>query len=279
MPTIRTNDVETYYERRGEGRPLVCVHGAWTDHRLWKPQVDAFGDDYEVIAYDVRGHGRTGPSAERRYSVELFAADLRALVEGLELDRPIVCGLSLGGMIAQTYAVRYADDLRALVLADTAVSSAFTRRDRATRLLFPGWAMRGIVRLLGPPRYVDVAYWLAERTRGKEWFGRDEAVRSYVRETMSSFEASEFNKIFRAIYDFRRVDLASIRVPTLVLNGEHESRAVFRHAAYVERTIPDVRSAVVSDAGHVANLENPEAFNREVSSFLSDALDRRSVYR
>lgn len=133
--------------------------------------------------------------------------------------------------------------------------------------------MRATVRLLGPPRYVDVAYWLAEVTRGEAWFGRDEAVRSYVRETMSSFEATEFNKIFRAIYDFRRADLASITVPTLVLNGEHESRSVFRHAAYMERTIPNVRSVVIPGAGHTSNMENPEGFNRDVSEFLSQTVD------
>lgn len=273
MPTTRTNNIETYYERHGEGRPLVCIHAAWTDHRLWRPQLDALSAEYELIVYDVRGHGQTGPSAERRYTVDLFAADLKALVENLGLDQPIICGLSLGGMIAQTYAVRYADDLRALILADTAVSTTLTLRDKLTRVLFPGWAMRGTVRLLGPPRYVNVAYWLADVTRGTDWFGRNETVRSYVQETMSAFEATEFNKIFRAIYDFRRVDLASIRVPTLVLNGEHESRSVFRHAEHMEYVIPDVRSAMIPDAGHTSNMENPDTFNREVSEFLSQVLD------
>lgn len=90
---------------------------------------------------------------------------------------------------------------------------------------------------------------------------------------MSSFEAAEFNDVFRAVYDFRRVDLASIRVPTLVRNGAHESRSVFRHAAHVERVVPDVRSAVVPDAGHTSNVENPDAFSRAVSGFLSAVLE------
>lgn len=273
MPTVRTNNIETYYECHGEGVPLVCIHGGWTDHRLWNPQLKALDTEYELIAYDVRGHGQTGPSAERRYSMDLFAADLKSLVEALDIEKPIVCGLSLGGMVAQTYAVRYPEDLRALVLADTAVSATFTLRDKVTLLLFPGWSMRGMVRLLGPPRYVDVAYWLTELIRGEEWFGRDEAVQSYVRETMSSFEASEFNKIFQAIYDFRRVDLASIQVPTLVLNGEHESSSVFTHAAHTERTIPDVQSVVIPNAGHTSNMENPDAFNHELLKFFSQILN------
>lgn len=272
MPTAKTNDIETYYERHGKGRPLVCIHGAWTDHRLWNPQIDELSSDYEIVVYDVRGHGKTGPSAERRYTIDLFAADLNALVEELKLEQPIICGLSLGGMIAQTYAVRYGDSLRALVLADTAVSTTLTLRDKLTRLAFPGWAMRGTVRLLGPARYVNVAYWLAEVTRGEDWFGRDENVRSYVRETMSSFDTTEFNKVFRAIYDFRRVNLAAIQVPTLVLNGEYESRSVFAHTTHIEGMIPDVRTKVIPHAGHTSNMENSKTFTREVSDFLSDVL-------
>ncbi|WP_254533498.1 alpha/beta fold hydrolase [Natrinema gelatinilyticum] len=85
--------------------------------------------------------------------------------------------------------------------------------------------------------------------------------RRRVQLSQSAFDTAEFNKVFRAIYAFRQVDLASIRVPTLVFNGEYESRSVFTHMAYMERTIPDVRTAVVPDAGHTSNMENPAAFN------------------
>ena len=275
MAYVETNEIKTYYERHGTGQPLICIHGAWTDYRLWKPQIDALSNEYELIVYDVRGHGKTGPSAQRRYTVELFASDLHALVEELGVTKPLICGLSLGGMIAQTYAVRYRNRLGALILADTAVSTMLTLRDKLTRLAFPGWAMRATVRLLGPARYVDVAYWLATVTRGEDWFGRDETVRAYVRETMSAFDTAEFNKIFRAIYDFRRVDLPAIQVPTLVLNGEFESQSVFTHTTHMERAIPDIRTAVLPDAGHTSNMENPDAFNRELLDFLSTVAESR----
>lgn len=164
MPTVRTNDIETYYESHGEGPPLVFVHGAWVDRRMWEPQVAALAGEYRVITYDLRGHGRTGPSAERNYTVELLAADLRALIDALDLERPVVCGLSLGGMVAQLYAVRY-DELSGLVLADTAASTRLTRWDRLQGLLFPKWSIAWTVRLLGPERYVDWAFRLA-RTPG-----------------------------------------------------------------------------------------------------------------
>lgn len=269
MPRVRTNEIETYYESRGpaSARPVVFVHGAWVDRRMWAPQVEALSDEYRVITYDLRAHGRTGSTADRNYTVELLAADLRALAGALDLERPVVCGLSLGGMVAQLYAVRYGG-LAGLVLADTAVSTRLTRSDRLQRLLFPRWSMTGTVRLLGPERYVDWAFRLARLTRSADWFGRDPGVRAYVRETMSAFDAPTFNAVLDAIYGFRRTDLAAVDVPALVANGEFESRSVFEHAAYAERTIPDARSVVIPDAGHVANLENPAAFTAELRAFL-----------
>ena len=86
MPTILTNGVETYYERRGSGPPVVFVHGAILDHSQWDPQTEELSDDYTVLAYDVRGHGRTGGSRRGSYSVELFADDLAALLDGLNRD-------------------------------------------------------------------------------------------------------------------------------------------------------------------------------------------------
>lgn len=267
MPYAETNDIETYYESYGEGPPLVFVHGAWVDRRMWEPQVAALAGEYRVIVYDLRGHGRTGSSPERNYTIELLAADLRALIDALDLERPAVCGLSLGGMVAQLYAVRY-NDLSGLVLADTAVSTRLTRSDRLQSLLFPKWSMTGTVRLLGPERYVDWAFRLARYTRSADWFGRDPEVGEYVRGTMAGFDTRSFNAVFDAIYGFRETDLAAISAPTLVLNGEFESRSVFEHAAHVERTVPDARSAVIPDAGHTANMESPAAFTRELRGFL-----------
>ncbi len=267
MPTVETNGIETYYESRGEGEPIVLVHGGWADRRMWGPQVEALSEGSRVITYDVRGHGETGPSAEPRYTVDLFAADLGALVETLSLSRPVICGLSLGGMIAQSYAARSAE-LSALVLAGTPVSTRFTLRDRLQRLLFPNGAMTLSVRLLGPKRYANWAFWLARRLRGAGWFGRDETVQEYVRETMAGFDTREFTKVFGAVYDFGGTDLAAIGVPTLIVNGEDESGSVLDHAAHMERTIPDARSVVIPGAGHLVSMENPEAFTAECRRFL-----------
>lgn len=126
MPTFHTGDLTTYYEQAGSGPPLVFVHSGFVDNRMWDAQVTAFWGDYRVLRYDLRGHGRTGPSPKRRFTMELFAEDLRRLLDGLGLERVNLCNLSFGGMVAQAFAVCYPERLSALVLADTAVSTTLT---------------------------------------------------------------------------------------------------------------------------------------------------------
>jgi len=119
MSTVQTNDVETYYERRDEGPPVVFVHGATVDHSQWDPQWDALSDDYEIIVYDVRGYGRTGGSPRGHYSIDLFADDLLVVLDALDIESAVLCVLSMGGCIAQVSATRHPDRVAGLVLADT----------------------------------------------------------------------------------------------------------------------------------------------------------------
>jgi pimeloyl-ACP methyl ester carboxylesterase len=271
MAFIQLADLTTYYEVHGAGRPIVLVNGALTDHRMWRAQVEPFAQRYKVVTYDLRGHGQTREAQHPPYSMELFAADLRALVTGLQLREPVLCGVSLGGMVAQAYAVAYPAELSALILCDTAVSMTHTLRDKLETYLF-GWSLGPSVRLIGARRFTDWAFRSAKLLRGEAWFGRDAAAREYVRETMFAMGTREMAKTYDAIIRFRGLDLTRIRVPTLVLNGEHESASVFHHAEYMRRRIPHVELGVVPGAGHTSNMENPDAFNHLVLSFLESAL-------
>ncbi len=269
MPKMKTNDITTYYEIHGEGYPLVFIHGGWVNHEMWEPQVEYFSKYYEVITYDVRGHGQTGGSTKKKYSVELWADDLKALLDALYIKKPIICGLSLGGFIAQAYAVKYPDNLRALILADTVVSSALTLSDKILKyVIAPKFLFLSIVRFLGTKRYADFAWWIAKMTRGKKWLDLKQEVRDYIRKEMTKFSVEEFNKIFGAIYDFTLLDLSKIKVPTLIIHGEFESKAIFKHTEKMKELIKNSSAVVIPKAGHVSNLENPGEFNKALEKFL-----------
>lgn len=274
MPERLTDNIRTYYEVHGEGKPLVFIHGGWVDHQMWNPQVEHFSQKYKVITYDVRGHGRTEGASSEKYSVELWADDLKALLEGISVKKPAICGISLGGMIAQVYAVKYPEDLKVLILADTAASTELTLSDKIQKyLLAPKWLFLSIVNLLGMRRYADFAFRLAGITRGEKWFGMSEEVRRYVREQMYGFDTNEFNKIFAATYDFTLQDLSRIKVPTLIINGEYESKSVFKHTEKMKELISEAQDIVIPNAGHTSNMENSEEFNRVVEEFLDDKYD------
>jgi pimeloyl-ACP methyl ester carboxylesterase len=269
MATIHTNGIETYYETQGAGTPLVLIHGGFVDSRMWAPQIEHFANRFQVIHYDLRGHGKTGGSPTPKYSIDLFADDLKALLEALGLDRVILCGLSLGGMIAQSFAVRHTDWLKALILADTAVSVSLTWSDKLTRyVLAPKWLMLATIRWMSVPRFVDFSFKLAQRTRSSDWFGQDPETAEYVRHAMLSTSTAEYLKIYDAIYDFSLLNLAAINVPTLILNGEYESKTVFQHTRKMLELIPQSEAHVIPAAGHTSNMENAAAFNQQVDQFL-----------
>ena len=275
MPTVRTNGVETYYERRGSGPPVVFVHGAILDHAQWAPQVDALSDDYETIAYDVRGHGRTGGSDRDAYSIDLFAADLDALVTALDLEDPVVCGHSTGGCIAQVYAARYADDLSGLVLADTFTPELFDRSEWLQRVAMLRAAIPP-VRLVGYERVERAMVWLQERVHGRGVSG-DYGNVERLRAEGPKMTTDEFAKVIRAVAAFHEadLDLASITVPTLVLYGEDEVPFVRRHARKLGAELPRVAVREVPGAGHASNLDNPEFFTDAVREFLTETLSDR----
>lgn len=266
MPTVETNGVETYYERRGDGPPVVFVHGAIVDHTQWAPQLDALADEYTVVAYDVRGHGRTGGSVREAYTVDVFAEDLAALIDALDLDRPAVCGLSLGGCIAMTYAARHPDGLSGLVLADTFGPVPLTLGERlqraSLRLTIP------LARLIGYERVERAMVWLRERTDAgiSGDYDRIEA----IRETGPSMSTAEFAKVIRALSSFDRtsVDFASIAVPTLVLYGEHDAGFVRRQSGSLAALIPDADVLEVPDAGHASTLDEPAFVTGEIRRLL-----------
>lgn len=270
MPYYQGRNITTYYETHGEGKPIVFIHGAWVSHKMWLSQRDYFVElGYKVVLYDVRGHGLTGATEKKKYSMELFADDLDQLLDGLGIDMPIVCGLSMGGMIAQCYGSRYPHKISALILCDTAVSTALTLSDKITKyLLAPKWLFIALVKLMGIKRYTEFAFWFAKVSRSKEWVGDNPEIEAYEKGEMLLFSPSEFNKIFSGLYDFKLQPIERIKVPVLIINGEFESSSVHKHGSYMKKLMPHSRLEIIKNAGHTCNMEQPEEFNSLLHGFL-----------
>jgi pimeloyl-ACP methyl ester carboxylesterase len=269
MPKILINGLEHYYELSGHGPALVFVHGAFADARMWDSQWGHFISKYRVLRYDLRGHGRTGSSGLAAYSMATFADDLSALLERLEFVSPVICGQSWGGSIAQAFAVRRPGQLRGLVLAGSMVAIDLTLLDKfLCNFLFPRWAMLFAIRTLSVESFTRFSFRLARLSLGKHWLSRDPDAQAYLEQCMFGMDSNEYLKIWQAMYAFHLLPLEKIACPTLVLNGEFESRNLYRHAQAILRCVPHAEARVVPSALHGMNLENPHGFNGLLDDFL-----------
>lgn len=266
--TVRTNDIETHYVRRGDGPPVVFIHGMFMSAVEWDPQLAALADDYTTIAYDVRGHGHTGGSDRGSYDMALYASDLDALLTALDIENPVLCGLSMGGCIAQVYAATYPEKIAGLVLSDTFTAAPLPL---SGRLVFAN--LRVFARLDRVVRYTTL-------NRFQTWVGNrlapgiagDGTTTQQVMEEAPTIPHAEFSKISRSMARFpsSEFDAARITGPTLILHGENVPAVLEdmheRLAAHLSNA--DVEATVIPDAGHASNIDNPDFFSVCVREFL-----------
>lgn len=275
MPSVSTNGLETYYDRRGAGHPVVFIHGSAWDHRQWLPQLTTLDQAYDVISYDVRGHGQTGGSERPTVTVETLVEDLNALIEALELDSPTLIGLSTGGRIAHAYAAAYPSVPGSLVTYEAPVR----RESAGTSPLRTGVirAYSTLYRVLGPYRAYKLQTWL-RRTVGDLDDADGDAItvdglgmskREYIETAVKQVDTEENLKLLQSLGT--RVDSPSqITVPTLVLTGDGPDSINEDAAAYLDAEIPHGRRQTLSDAGHAGNIDNPAGFNQQLHSFVSE---------
>ncbi len=266
--------VETiWYDEEGTGQPLIFLHGGWLSSDAWQPQVDRFATDYRVITLDVRGHGRTGPTDPRRYSIELFVDDLEDLLAHLEVERPIVCGLSLGSMIVQAYLDRHPDRAAGAVLAGPVQSMPPVELPPGTKpFLSPLPALATSLSITGSKTTFRSLLASIRTVTGGPWLSVDPSVRSRALDAVGDVSSAEFRKVFGALYEFEPPALSHVETPTLVLYGDHEAAPVKRQGAHLAATV-GCEPTEIPGAGHLVNQDRPEAFNDACETFFA-ALER-----
>ncbi|WP_101294549.1 alpha/beta fold hydrolase [Halegenticoccus soli] len=271
MPTIQTADGagELHYESRGDGPAVVFVHGGWMSGEMWDAQVRHFSDRYRVVTMDLLGHGGNGATERETYSVDGFADDVRLLLDELSIDSAHVCGLSLGSLVAQSYAITHPDDVRGLVLSGTMRTfPPLPITSLQQRFLFPKLWLRTGIRTLGPSAYfAGLLQWI-RTAEGRPWLALDGDARAYAMEEVGRFTTDEFIKVFDSLYEFEPRDASDIAAPTLIVHGDHEASTLVSQSKQLEGTIPDASRVTIDSAGHLANMDRPEAFNRELDRFF-----------
>lgn len=279
MGYVEKNGVETYYERHGDGHPIVFVHGLTMDRRTWQPQVDALADEYEVITYEYRGHGKTETGDPSEYSVSLLVDDLRALIEELDVENPVLCGHSYGGLIIAEYAHQYPDDVAGLVFADARTDLGEKVWERAFLRLNP--AFHKLKDVVGKDRVERVQEKIvkrvenADRVVDSEVGGLGMTVDEYEDDAREQVDRDVETAHMRAGLDYIGTTPTAFHVPVLYMYGENGADLIKGKAERLRRAPTDVRVHEIETADHFISLQRPEEFNEVLRDFLADIHESR----
>ncbi len=261
---IHANGIYLGYEDWGTGTPVVLLHAFPCNRSMWARQISALTQErrFRVIIPDFRGFGESDTPAGP-YLMETLADDVAALLETLQIEDCILGGLSMGGYVAFAFYRAYRARVRALILADTR-PQADTEEGRAAREENAQLAEREGSQALAErllPRLLTPAT-LQEPT----------GTMARLRAMMEAATPAGLAGALRGMA--QRPDstdlLPQIACPTLVLAGEEDSLAPLADAQLMAERVPNARLVTISRAAHLANLEQPEAFNQALIAFLEE---------
>ncbi len=267
MKSAALSKTNIAYVDEGAGVPVLLVHGFPLDHTMWDSQVKALSGRARMIAPNLRGFGQT-PLApgdvERGISMEAYADDLAELLDKLAIREPIVLvGFSMGGYVAWQFMRKYGPRLRALIQCDTR-AKADTEEARAGRLKMAEnvaeWESGRVAEMMGPKLFAPATFEKKPEVVV--------AVRAVVERTPPAGIAAA-QRGMAARPDVTSL-LPTIKVPTLVLVGEHDAISPPAEMQEIAAAIPGAEYVVIPRAGHMTTMEEPAAVNSALSQFIDE---------
>lgn len=269
MPHVTAEDgVKLYYEEAGSGLAVIFVHEFAGDHRSYEAQLRYFSRRYRCVAYNARGYPPSDvPADPEKYSQERARDDLRAVLDGLEIERAHVVGISMGGFAVLHFGLRYPQRALSLVIggcgygAEPGKRSQFQLESEAAAQRFETLGIEEAARsyALGPTR----VQFQNKDPRGWEEFRRLLAQHS---PSGSALTLRGVQKRRPSLYDLVE-DMKRLTVPAFVMTGDEDDPCLDA-SLLMKRTIPSAGLVVLPRTGHAINLEEPDLFNRFVDEFF-----------
>jgi 3-oxoadipate enol-lactonase len=259
---MKANGIQMNYELSGkkESPVIVLSHSLASSLVMWNPQMDALNPHFQVLRYDLRGHGKSdvtpGP-----YTLELLAEDVIGLLDALDIDRVHFVGLSIGGMIGQSLALNHIHRLRSLALCD----SASTIPQEAQ----PIWQER-IYKTLSKGMEAQVDETM-ERWFTPSFFKQSSPMLEIIRKQILATPVQGYIGCAEAIRKLNYLDqLSKIKIPTLIMVGEDDPGTPVSASEAMHKQLSNSKLAILPSARHLSNIEQAEAFNATLLKFLKD---------
>jgi len=268
---VHVNGVVLHYIERGQGEPLILLHGGVGDYSSWRVQVDSFSHQYRVVSYSRRYNYPNGnPSRAKNYSAYVDAKDLAAFIHELKLHRVHLVGLSAGALTALVFAVQHPEMVNSLVLAEPPVHEWV--KD------FPGGGIvykEFMTRVWGPVtkafRQGDTVQAMRTFVDGLSGVRRFDHLAPEARSSILR-NARAIEALTRSSDPFSKLSREQVRgldIPCLIVTGENTITIHKLVDEELARLLPNAKQAVIPNAGHGSPRDNPISFDRKVLEFLT----------
>ena len=257
-----TDGTETFYQEFGDpaNEAMLLLHGIGADHNMWRPQMEEFaGKGFFVLTPDLLGHGKS--SKVERLKLSDWEKQINDLLKEKQKKRCILVGVSMGGVIAQSFAVNNPEAVRRLILSDT-FGELKTFQER----------LLGMSQVVGFRLYKMLGTgMLAKGMTATYKAPFAEQARDYFREES---QKADFDQLILARKAINRIDvigkLGGIDIPTLVMVGDQFGKSFIEINRKIANAVKGSRFVVLRDAMDPSNLVDPAGFNQEVLTFLNE---------
>jgi pimeloyl-ACP methyl ester carboxylesterase len=257
----KVDDSVLCYDDVGEGSvPLIFIHGFPFDKSMWKPQVEFAATFTRVIAYDIRGFGKS-QNGSREFSINLFADDLIQLMDLLEIPKAIICGLSMGGYIALNAVDRYKERFAAMILADTqCVADTAEGKEKRYRT----------IELIESKGLGVFAESFVKNIFCDETLQHKKEIVERIQQVILNTAPSTVTATLKALASRWETcsTLSEISVPVLIVCGTEDKVTPYAQSEKLRSSIKNSTIKPVQNAGHMSNLEQVEEFNGYLRDFL-----------
>ena len=258
---INLNGVTICYDDFGNGgTPIIFILGFPFSKLMWADQMELLKDSKRVIAYDIRGYGKSTAGDEEQ-SMTLFADDLSHFMEALQIEKAIICGFSMGGYTLLNALGRYADKFEALIFCDTqCISDSMEVKDKRNEIIanVKAGKMNDFTETFLASVFCPASLDMKP--------GSVEKARNIIHTTSPLTIAGGLAAISKRSDTCS--NLGQIEVPTLILCGAEDSVTPMAQAEFLHEHIKDSELHIIPGAGHMSNLEQHDEFNKHLLKFV-----------
>ncbi|MCU4363834.1 3-oxoadipate enol-lactonase [Acinetobacter variabilis] len=258
MPTFTSNDAQINYQTFGDANKpaLIFSNSLGTKYSMWQPQIEHFQQDHYVICYDTRGHGASSVP-QGPYSLEQLGQDVVNLLDHLDIAKAAFCGISMGGLTGQWLAIHKPERFSQVIVCNTAakIGQEQAWQDRAVLVREQG---------LAPIAATAASRWFTD-----PFIQSNPAVVAELSNDLGAGSPEGYANCCEALAKADvREQLSSIQIPVLIIAGQQDPVTTVADGQFMQQRIANSRLFEIN-ASHISNIEQPEAFNQAVQTFLA----------